>query len=290
MKKKITGLTKTTNIIDYCAKQVKLLGSKSAAIKAINAGKLRINGKLANLNSRLTNGDVLELTLEQSKSKSSIKGLPDVPIIFEDDYLIVINKPGGIAVNGNRNKTVENALKQQATKSIQSDALSHPIAAHRLDVPTKGLVILAKTKTALIRLNKAFQAGKIDKEYMAVVHGKLEEEGRITLPIQGKKAETRYITTRIVPSKVFDHLSLVRLQLITGRTHQLRIHLNSINHLIVGDKQYAGEQKTILGKGLFLCACRLSFIHPITKDRLSITIDPPARFKKILDREEARFK
>ena len=81
----------------------------------------------------------------------------------------------------------------------------------------------------------------------------------------------------------------IRDRLITGRTHQLRIHLNSIGHLIVGDKQYAGEQKTILGKGLFLCACRLSLTHPITNERLTLTIDPPPRFLKLLDREEARF-
>ena len=69
----------------------------------------------------------------------------------------------------------------------------------------------------------------------------------------------------------------------------IRDSLNSINHLIVGDKQYAGEQKTILGKGLFLCACRLSFIHPITDEQLQLQIDPPSRFIKLLDREEARF-
>lgn len=289
MKKRIAGLKKDTSLLDYCVTQIKILGSKTAAKKAIQGGKLRINGQRAQVQDSIKNGDILELKLERSKPTSTNKGIPPIPIIFEDDHLLIVNKPGGIAVNGNRNKTIENVLKRQAKRSTQSDALPHPTAAHRIDVPTKGLVLLAKTKTALIQLNKAFQGGKIEKEYRAVVHGKLKEKGQINIPIQGKRAETHFHLIRTVPSKVFGHLSIVRLLLLTGRTHQLRIHLNAIGHLIVGDKQYAGEQKTILGKGLFLCACILHFKHPITNKQLTITIDSPARFTKLLDREEARF-
>ncbi len=89
---------------------------------------------------------------------------------------------------------------------------------------------------------------------------------------------TKFQTVEVVRSQVYQHLSLVELQPITGRTHQLRIHLNNQGHLIVGDKEYAQGQKTILGKGLFLCACRLSFTHPINGKALSLEIAPPRRF------------
>lgn len=91
-----------------------------------------------------------------------------------------------------------------------------------------------------------------------------------------------------MPSQVYGHLSLLELQPVTGRTHQLRIHLQQAGHLIVGDKHYAKDKDTILGKGLFLCACRLSFTHPHTGEKVEVRVRPPRRFLKTLDREEGR--
>lgn len=287
MRRKITDLTKRTNVIEYCIKYVPLLGSKTAVHKAITHRQLKLNGKYISIESMVNNGDLLELKQPKRKFKST--GEIAIPIVFEDDFLVIVNKPGGIAVNGNRNKTVENIVRGIAQKSKQQDALAIPTAAHRLDVPTKGLVLLAKTKTALIRINKAFQTGKVEKEYMAVVHGQANKKGRITLPIQGKSASTEFTTIRTVPSRLYGHLSLLRLELITGRTHQLRIHLQSTGHLIVGDREYADNQKTILGKGLFLCACRLAILHPISGEPIEAEIEPPTRFVKLLNREENRF-
>jgi len=287
VKLEVKGLNTAVHIIAYCSKHIALLGSKSAAKKAILKGRLRLNGKKAALSSQIKNGDILELQLDKPKTKPGIS--IHLPIVFEDDYMIIVNKPGGIAVNGNRNKTVENIVGKISRKSSQVDALPSPIAAHRLDVPTKGLVVFAKTKTALIQLNKSFQLGKIEKEYSAVVHGKTTKQGRINLPIQGKSATTEFTLVRTVPSKLYQHISLLQLKLLTGRTHQLRIHLQSIGHLIVGDKQYAGDQKTILGKGLFLCASKIAFVHPISGKPVQLEIELPLRFKRLLDREETRF-
>ena len=202
---------------------------------------------------------------------------------------MVANKPGGVAVNGNRNKTVENIIKTSIQRSKQENAFITPVAAHRLDVPTKGLVLLAKTKPALVGLNKSFQAGEIKKKYIAIVHGQPAAKGEITMPIQGKKSLTKYRLIRSVPSRIYQHLSLLDLELLTGRTHQLRIHLKETGHLIVGDKQYADSQKTILGKGLFLCAYQLIFQHPIHKESIQVELPIPPKFHKLLDREEARF-
>jgi 23S rRNA-/tRNA-specific pseudouridylate synthase len=163
------------------------------------------------------------------------------------------------------------------------------VAAHRIDVPTKGLVLLAKSKAALAKLAKAFQENRVRKEYVAVVHGKTPDKGRIDRALKGKKAVTNFETIQIVPSKIFQHLSLLRLMPVTGRTHQLRIHLQQQKHLIVGDKEYAGSRQTILGKGLFLCACRLQFAHPETGREVDIQIDPPSRFEKLIQREKERY-
>ena len=283
---RVKAVSPNTRLTDYAAKVFPILGSRTAVKKAIAEGTLLVNDELSEENIYVKKGDVLILKIKTTKKP---KFQIDLPIIFEDDYLIIINKPAGIAVNGNRNKTVENAIIAIAEKSYEVDALPSPVAVHRIDVPTKGLVILAKTKTALIQLSKAFQNNQIKKTYWAVVHGKPLRKGRIDKALQGKSAITNYETIKVVPSRIFKHLALVKLTPITGRTHQLRIHLKDAGHLIVGDKQYAGRTKTILGKGLFLAACELIFTHPITGKIIDLNIQPPLRFQKLLEREQKRF-
>lgn len=283
----VKQVASNTKIVDYAAKAFPILGSKSAVKKALSAERLLLNGKPAVFSDRLENGDQLEL---QGTGVHKVKKYNlDLDIAYEDDYLLIANKPGGIAVNGNRFKTVENALAEANQNNQQPDALPRPVAVHRIDVPTNGLVMLAKTKTAQIKLGKAFQKNKIKKEYIAVVHGQPPAKGRIDEPIDGKEALTDFEILQTVPSQNFEQLSLLKLKPVTGRTHQLRIHLKNAGHFIVGDKMYAEENKTILGKGVLLCACRLQFHHPITSEQLDIRIDPPAKFKRVLSREKKRF-
>ncbi|MFK7980537.1 MAG: pseudouridine synthase [Saprospiraceae bacterium] len=283
---RIKSVKPNTRLTDYAAQIFPILGSRTAAKKAIAAGTLLVNDELSEEGAFVKKGDVLILKIKAVKKP---KVHIDLPVVFEDDYLIVINKPAGIAVNGNRNKTVENAIISIAKKSYQADALPSPVAVHRIDVPTKGLVLLAKTKSALIKLSKAFQNNQVKKTYWAIVHGQTAPKGRIDQALQGKSAITDFETIKVVPSRIFKHLSLVKLSPVTGRTHQLRIHLNDARHLIVGDKQYAGRTRTILGKGLFLAACQLIFTHPISGKTMDLGIEPPARFKKFLEREGKRF-
>ncbi|MEM6964983.1 MAG: RluA family pseudouridine synthase [Bacteroidota bacterium] len=282
-KYQVVGLPKKLPINIVASQAFPILGSKSAANKAIQSQRLFLNGRPAQMNDLIQNGD--QLTLKGSGIKKLKKINFNLEIVFEDDHLIAINKPSGIAVNGNRNKTVENALADKNYNNTLADALPHPLAVHRIDVPTIGIVLLAKTKTALIALGRAFQNSQIKKEYVAVVHGKVPREGRINFPIKNKKAITDYKMLEVVPSRIFEHLSLVQLFPITGRTHQLRIHLQQVGHLIVGDKMYAEKKKTILGKGLMLCAHRMTFKHPITKKTITLQIKMPKKFRHILDRE-----
>ncbi|MDH3245833.1 MAG: RluA family pseudouridine synthase, partial [Saprospiraceae bacterium] len=232
-------------------------------------------------------GDIIEL---RGRSVRKIKPLAiTLPIVFQDEHLVVADKPGGMAVNGNRYKTVENAVADLSGSFLTPGSLSRPVAVHRLDVPTSGLVLLARTKKAQILLSRAFQERRVTKKYLAVVHGKPATRGRISTPIDGKSALTRFHLIRSVPSRNFGHLSLLELTPVTGRTHQLRIHLRDMGHLIVGDKLYAGQQKTILGKGLLLCASELIFEHPITRKNIKLRIDSPAKFTRLMDREAKRY-
>ena len=284
---RVSAISQPTRIVDYIGEVFEILGSRSAARKAIADGRVKLNGEKVYPSDTLKNGDLIVLVgTGVAKAK---KFDFEIEQVYEDEHLIIVNKPAGIAVNGNRNKTVENALAGAIKKSNLPDALPRPVAVHRIDVPTKGLVMLAKSKSALIALSKDFETNKIDKEYHAVVHGTPNDTGVINKPVEGKKSESRYQKDKTVKSRNFTSLSLVRLKPITGRTHQLRIHMASIGHLIVGDRLYAKETKTILGKGLFLCASKISFQHPETKERKVVNINPPKRFYRLLEREESRF-
>lgn len=300
-KHRVRFLPKKANIVDYCARNFSIFKNKMAVEKAIEKEEISLNGNAATPEDFVRNGDFILVQKEEKiqpkesfpernkKRTKKPKFDIEMPIVYEDDWLVIVNKPGGIAVNGNRNKTVENAIKGQYQRSSEPDALPSPVATHRLDVPTKGLVILAKTKTALVRINKAFQNKKVDKIYYAVVHKEISETGRIEEPIEGKPSITEFERIEVSPSRLFGHFSLVRLMPITGRTHQLRIHLKNLGHLIVGDKLYAESRKTILGKGLFLCACSLNFPHPISNKMINVEIPLPSRFKRLLEKERKRF-
>ena len=284
---KVKSVPARTRISDYCGKIFPILGSKSATKKALAAGRILLNHKVAKTGDYVKAGDLIIL------KGSGIKAIKqfdiDLPVVYQDNHLIVVNKPGGIATNGNRFKTVENALAKTNLNNPEGDALPRPVAVHRIDLPTCGLIMLAKTKTALIKMGKAFQQNEVHKTYHALTHGKAPDQGKINSNIEGKKALTHFETIQHIPSRVFQQLSYLKLKPITGRTHQLRIHLKSIGHPITGDKMYADHIKTIHGKGLFLCACKMEFKHPITGKPTIVEIDFPNKFQRIMQREAERF-
>lgn len=264
-----------------------MLGSRSAVKKAIYKNRLFLNDQPAVLKDMVNAGDVILLKrMTPRKVKMPAKS---VPVIYEDDDLLVVNKPGGMAVNGLRNKTVENAVAGRIGNNPNADALTRPIAVHRIDVPTQGLVVLAKTKSALIKLSRAFQHRHVKKEYVALVHGKVPKSGTIVSPIEEKRSVTEYQLIETAPSRVFGQLSLVRVFPVTGRTHQIRIHMKTQGHLIVGDKMYSERQKTILGKGLFLCARSIGFKHPVSGEFVSFETPIPKKFIRVLERERDRY-
>lgn len=201
-------------------------------------------------------------------------------ILFEDEHLAIIHKPAGILVSGNSFKTIANALPQNIKYSKLTDAtISQPV--HRLDYATTGVLLVGKTSSSIQALNKMFENKEIKKTYYAIAIGEMDGKGEISSKIDSKSAQSNYIITESVPSKRFGKLNLVKLIPLTGRRHQLRKHLSSIKNPILGDKDYGIENLILKGKGLYLHAYSLKFVHPFTGEEIYMMDELPKRFKKI---------
>ena len=266
-------------IQEYAVGIFNTVPTKSGIKKAIKKKLILVNGLPTSTARIIIGGE--KITLLNPKNKPLRKSLIlRLAITFEDDYLAIIEKPPGILVNGNKFKTIDNALQQNLKKSSQIDAV-RPRPIHRLDYPTSGLLLIGKTSSTIRALNKLFENKKIKKKYYAITIGKMNLKGAIKTYINKKTAITNYKTIQSVKSNRFEFLNLVELSPRTGRRHQLRIHLSSIGNPILGDQEYGIKSLILKGKGLYLHASQLDFTHPITKDKLSITSNLPKKFKMI---------
>jgi len=264
------------------------LSTKSAFKKAIKKGEIRVNKEPA------TTGHIVkpneEITWQENDQIPENLYHIDLEIIFEDDHLAVVNKPAGIVVNGNQFRTLENALPLNLRPSEQPDGLAMPRAIHRLDAPTGGLIIIAKTADARVKLSRQMEQKEIRKTYHAVVIGETRDTWRSEVPVDEKSATTLFEKVTSVPSLRSGTLTLVKAMPLTGRTHQIRIHLAGANTPILGDKTYGKEGLIMRRKGLFLCATGVEFKHPYTEEPLSIEIKPPGKFGNFMQGEERRWR
>lgn len=263
------------------------LPSKKSAYKAVKRGELLADGKTCAPFQRIVPGQRLDLAHNLNKGNKRFRLL--INVAYEDEHLAVIDKPPGFPVNGNRFKTIENALPCNLKASPRADSLAMPKPVHRLDSRTGGLLVIAKTQSAAIELSRQFRKREIYKGYRAVIIGRLEGAGRISEPIDGRDAVTEYMAAQHAPSLKNGWLTLVDLKPLTGRTHQLRRHLAGIGFPVLGDDMYGIKGMILKGKGLFLYSVLIAFRHPHNGEDLSISIAEPARFKKILAREERRW-
>ncbi len=266
------------------------LASKAKAKKAISAGELLVNGEAVNFDKRVFPGDEITFNGYQPKGRVTMKVFPlDLEVLYDDAHIAAVHKPGGIPVNGNQFKTLENALPHNLRVSKESDALKFPMPLHRLDAPTTGIVLIAKTNRAQVKMGQLFESKGIDKRYKAIVIGELpQEKGEVNEPIDRKPSKSKYEVVSKGASHKYGKLTLVDLYPVTGRTHQLRIHMEFLGCPIVGDKQYAGGQEVLNGKGLMLCSDRVSFVHPISNKPMVIETQIPNKFKKYMEREASR--
>lgn len=285
---KIMNLEDRVRLSDIDFRKFNFIHSRKGFVKAIKRGDILLNQERAYTADYVKNSDTITLIEQEEITYKSYQRKLD--IVYEDDYLAIINKPAGVDVSGNKFRTIENMLLSNIKTNKSNDGLKKLRPVHRLDNQTSGLLLIAKTSHSLIELSKQFQNREITKKYTAIVVGKLACEGIIDSPIGKSQALTKFRVLEYCPSLKAGVLSLVELRLFTGRTHQLRIHLASINHQILGDKLYGKPELMLLGKGLFLTASELSFRHPLDGRQLSFKLDLPHKFRAHLNREMKRFK
>jgi 23S rRNA pseudouridine1911/1915/1917 synthase len=255
--------------------------SRSYIKKLIKEGKVSVKNIIVVKPSfLLENGDFIKIQeLEPKKLHLQSENKP-LEIVYEDDYLLIINKEAGLMVHPVGNKT-EGTLVNRLLFHIKNlsniGGVLRPGIVHRLDKDTSGLMVVAKTEEAHIKLSEMLKEHKIKRKYLALVKGKIKEKkGTINLPIKRKSGETKMTISAfgrraVTHYKKLDEIgpfTLLEIRLETGRTHQIRTHLSYIGHPIVGDLVYGGKTKELPLKRQFLHSYEISFNHPIIEKEI----------------------
>ena len=264
--------------------------------KLIDEGKVLVNNKQEKASYKVKENDEITL-LEIEETKSDIKE-EDIPldIVYEDDDIMIINKVQGMVVhpaNGHYSGTLVNALMYQADSLSSINGVVRPGIVHRIDKDTSGLICIAKNDNAHHFLAEQLKDHTMAREYIALVRGVIKENsGTIDMPIGRDKKDRQKMavvkdgkpaTTHFQVIERFNDHTLVKCQLVSGRTHQIRVHMSAINHPVEGDPLYAGRNYDKLYKnGQLLTAYKLKLIHPTTKKEMVFEIELPDYFKEIL--------
>tara|TARA_Y100001934_G_scaffold12542_1_gene15593 strand:+ start:876 stop:1799 length:924 start_codon:yes stop_codon:yes gene_type:complete len=273
--------------------------SRSRLKKLINDNRVMVNSKPRSAGYKVRTKEKIEIEIPLIEPlKTTSENIP-LNIVFEDEYLLAINKPAGMVVHpapGHYTGTLVNALLYHCNDLSGIGGVERPGIVHRLDKETSGLVLVAKTEAAHKALALQFKKREIKKEYLSFVKGNVKKNkgsiesliGRhkthrkkmIAVENNGRSACTHYEVLHR-----FKNYTYIKLQPETGRTHQIRVHMASINHPVIGDKLYGGKNPNL---GIFkmerhaLHAYQLEFKHPILEKSLSLTAALPTDMEKIL--------
>lgn len=271
--------------------------SRTMAQKLIDDGKVLVNSKRVKSSYKVETNDIVEVEIPKpTETIIKAQDIP-VPIIYEDDDIIVVNKPKGMVVhpaNGNPDGTLVNAILSMCKGSLSGiGGEVRPGIVHRLDKDTSGLIIIAKNDKAHINMSKQIQDRLITKKYIALVRGVLpEDEATIDMPIarslkdrkkmdvnkNGKNAITHFKVL-----KRYNKYTLIEVKIDTGRTHQIRVHMSHIGYPIIGDEVYSNGKNEFGVEGQMLHAKSLDFKHPITGKQIHLEAPLPEYFQKVLD-------
>ena len=279
----------------------KLLGfSRSFAAEIANGGGVQLDGRELGKSDRLTAGGWLEVSWEEKRGPEVVPVvLPDLGIVHDDDDIVVVDKPAGVAAHpslGWQGPTVVGALAGAGYRIATSGPAERQGVVHRLDAGTSGLMVVAKSERAYSELKRAFKEREVEKIYHAVVQGHPDPfAGRIEGPIgrhpghewkfavtrDGKASVTHYETI-----EAFPYASLLEIRLETGRTHQIRVHMSAQRHPCVGDSMYGADPTLSARLQLsrqWLHAKRLGFRHPGTGEPVQFESAYPADLQRALD-------
>jgi len=266
--------------------------SRSRLSAWLKAGRITLDGGSPSPKAKVWGGETVEVRPEADPQTTAFRAEAiAIDAVFEDEHLIVVNKPAGLVVHpgsGNWAGTLLNALLQHAPQ------LAHiPRAGivHRLDKDTSGLMVVAKTLTVQTALVRQLQDHSVTREYLALVHGFVAAEGSVDAPIARSKTQrTRMAVvpggkpaiTHYEPLAHYTHTTLLRCRLETGRTHQIRVHMASIGHALVGDPIYGLARKPPPFARQALHAEKLALTHPATQRRRSWSAPLPADLKTLI--------
>ena len=298
MERFVVTYLEANNRLDKALSLFKSDISRSYIAKLIEEGKVLVNDKQEKSSYKVKENDVICL-LDFEDKKSDIKE-EDIPldVVYEDDDIMIINKVQGMVVhpaNGHYSGTLVNALMHQADSLSSINGVIRPGIVHRIDKDTSGLICIAKNDNAHHFLADQLKDHTMSREYIALVRGVIKENsGTIDMPIgrdkndrqkMGIDKEGKPATTHFQVLERFKDHTLVKCQLVSGRTHQIRVHMSAINHPVEGDPLYAGRNYDKLYKnGQLLTAYKLKLIHPTSKKEMVFEIDLPDYFKEVLDK------
>lgn len=270
--------------------------SRSLANEQIKDSRILVNGQAKKAKYAVKEGDVISYELPEPEVVEYVAEDIPLEIVYQDEDVAVVNKPQGMVVHpsaGHTSGTLVNALMYHIQDLSGINGVLRPGIVHRIDKDTSGLLMIAKNDQAHVALADELKDKKSLRKYWAIVHGNLpNDRGVIEAPIgrsekdrkkQAVTAKGKPALTRFQVLERFGNYSLVELQLETGRTHQIRVHMAYIGHPVAGDEVY-GPRKTLKGHGQFLHARTLGFTHPRTGEVLEFTAEAPAIFQETLEK------
>jgi 23S rRNA pseudouridine1911/1915/1917 synthase len=280
----------------------RLLGlSRNVIVGLIEAGEISKDGKAVGKSDRVITGDQLEVILPAAKGEAKLVATPidGLKVVYDDEFLIVIDKPVGIAAHpspGWQGATVVGAIFAAGYQLATSGAAERQGVVHRLDVGTSGLMVVAKNEIAYSSLKDQFRNRTVSKVYHALVQGHMDptvgtidapidrhprEDYRFAVVANGKPSITHYKTLEVFPA-----VTLLEIELETGRTHQIRVHFSALHHPLVGDLTYGSDPALAMRLSIsrpWLHAKQLAFDHPVSGERMSFNAEYPADLTRSLE-------
>lgn len=270
--------------------------SRSFVQKLIQDGCVLVNGETVKANYRVRQQDVVKVSRPEVKPLEVNPESIPLNIVFEDDQVIVVNKPRGMVVHpaaGNYHGTLVNALLMHCDDLSGINGVARPGIVHRLDKDTSGVMVVAKTDQAHVSLAHQIKERSASRRYLAIVHGNIKEEtGIIDAPIGRHPVDRKRMAVVFMNSKPaitkfrvmerFGDYTLVQCKLQTGRTHQIRVHMAYIGHPVAGDPKYGPARREFGIAGQALHSAELTFTHPVTGQVMYFTAPLPMDMQQIL--------